>query len=52
VNTTAGNATFAAQVAQYIYDVAINSSCCQQNGYCGAQVIYRSFIICCKTLKI
>jgi hypothetical protein len=37
VPLTADNATFAARVMQFVADVPINSTCCQQNGYCGAQ---------------
>jgi len=31
------NATHAALVAQYIYDILIDSPCCQSAGYCGGQ---------------
>lgn len=37
VPLTSDNATYAARVMQFLADIPINSTCCQQNGYCGAQ---------------
>lgn len=31
------NATHASRVAQYVYDILIDSPCCQSAGYCGGQ---------------
>lgn len=31
------NFSYASRVAQYVYDIEIESACCQQAGYCGGQ---------------
>ena len=34
---SATNFSYAARVAQFVYDIEIESACCQQAGYCGGQ---------------
>lgn len=34
---SAANFSYASRVAQYVYEIEIESACCQQAGYCGGQ---------------